>query len=137
MATLLNIGAGLMYLGSLPPAVQEGIQHSFKLAQITMHSGYLLAGLALVFGALAWKNASSKWLQACLWTTVFTLADMALLRHWVRVLYTQPFFHPENVPVAIQWDLLTVFLILTVGLLVYLAWLIRLSFQAADMPAKL
>lgn len=136
MATLLNIGAGLMYLGSLPAAVQEGINHSFKLAKMTLHSGYLLAGLALIFGGLAWKNSNTKWFQACLWTTVLALADMALLRHWVRVLYTQPFFHPEQVPVAIQWDLLIAFLILTVGLILYLTWLIRLSFQAAASPAS-
>jgi hypothetical protein len=136
MATLLNVGAGLMYLGSFPAAVQEGINHSFKLAKMTLHSGYLLAALALVCGALAWKNASPKWFQACLWTTVLTLADMALLRHWVRVLYTQPFFHPEKVPVSIQWDLLIAFLILTVGLLVYLTWLVRLSLQAAASPAN-
>jgi hypothetical protein len=62
---------------------------------------------------------------------------MTVMRHMLREFAVNGFFHPESVPVQTQWDLLSVFIVSAVGLIAYLAWLVKITWRAYHPGAAL
>ena len=63
-------------------------------------------------------------------TGLVTVLGMVVARHVLREMSVADFFKPELVPVSIQWDIFAAFGILAVGLIIYLIWLVKLTWGA-------
>lgn len=124
-ALLLQVVAGYFWLQAIPADVTQRL----ITAQFGQNWSVLIAVALLVIALLAQLRLlikpSARLFVVALTTSALAVLDVAVFRHLLRVAYTQPFIHPETLPVSWQWDLLIPFLILAVGLIIYLVWLIR------------
>jgi hypothetical protein len=135
-ATLLNVLIGLWFLIALPRRVMM----IFMGDNITLT---VILFAALIFTAAAWwtlhkasKTPGAK--GVAITGAVFLLVVlvlMAVMRQMVRAAYLEPYFRLEQLQVAPQWSVFTLFaLTLTVGLAV-LGWLIRVALRARTVDA--
>lgn len=132
-ATLLNIGAGLWFLFSLP----DNIRNLF-LGGSGAHTAHLWAGagagiLAVMLALLA---SNAKRPKPLLWgatgSLLMTIALMATVRHMVRQAYLAPYLDFKNVPVKPMWDVFALFAALLVAGLGVVAWML---WQVRRAPA--
>ena len=134
---LLQLLAGYQWLQKIPDAVFLrflALQHG---EPIIIYTGLGLGALVLLLQAINLKKSSPLIFTGALVLGCLAVLDVAVLRHILRVAYTQPFLHPETLPVSIQWDLLIPFLILAVALIIYLIWLIGKTINAlANKPVS-
>lgn len=90
--------------------------------------------LLMVISLLTGFWAMSKGSTLAWWLTTVsacgTILGMVVMRHVLRHFSTIDFINPALVDVSIQWDILIAFLILAVGLIVYLTWLTQLVLGA-------
>lgn len=130
-ATLLNIPVGLWFLlkGIKPEFVSNFLGGSPPVTYVFGTSIVLLLA-ALLFTAVSARNANKTAFVGGLVSAASLILMMIINRHNLRVFYLDPFLKPQTVPVAMQWDLLLVFLVAAVGLIAYLTWLGRLVWSA-------
>lgn len=92
-------------------------------------------GLSALLGVLNVTLRQTPIALVQLLTLLAGVAVFPVLRNGLREFMVRGVIQPEVVPVQLQTDILVAFLILTVGLLVYLAWLIGLVWRRYHHPA--
>ena len=92
--------------------------------------------IALIAGVLAWKDGKKAPFVVTLVSALLVVFGMVMMRNQLRDYYLNGVLSPESVPVAIQWDLLIVFVIGAVALIGYLIWLVRFTYRAFNPPAE-
>lgn len=128
--TLLQIPVGVWFMLSLPNGQPHAFMGQDLLGTISFTGSILLSVVALLCTTLAWKNGKNDPFKIGLISATGVLAMMSVMRHVLREISVSGFFHPETVPVKTQWDLLIVFIISAVGLIAYLAWLVKTVWTA-------
>ncbi|HEY9687012.1 MAG TPA: hypothetical protein V6C52_08570 [Coleofasciculaceae cyanobacterium] len=135
LITVIQVGVGGWFLFSLPKGILHNYMGHETWGTVAFGSSMLLSLVALISMLAAWKNGQSGPFKVGLVSSVLVVLLMSWMRHLLREYSVNPFFKPESVPVNTQWDLLTVFIISAVGLLVYLGWLVKVSWKAFhDQP---
>ena len=123
--TLIQIAVGGWFWMILSKIVTHAYMGGDILGTVSFVGSILLSVLALVSNAISWKNGQATPFKIGLVSGVGVVALMSVMRHVLREMTVQNFFHPEIVPVKTQWDLLIVFIISAVGLIAYLTWLTK------------
>jgi hypothetical protein len=134
--TLFQLPVGIWFLLSLPDAVMWNFLGEDITGTAVFFSSLGLDVVALIAMALAWKNATPGPFRVGLATTLVIILLMVIVRHLVRVYSTQAFFQPERVPVETQPILLTLFLVSFVIGLIYIAWLLKITWDAYHQPPR-
>lgn len=126
-ATMVQIGAGALFLFSLP----KDIRHLF-LGGETLHTALLLTGTVVAIAAIILGFRRKIW--PTIISAVSVVVIMTLIRDLVRRAYLAPFFKPADLPVSAQtqYGLLVLFfilLVITVGIVLYM---LRLAATATE-----
>lgn len=138
-ATMINVLVGFWFLLVLPERVR-----SLFLGRSGLAAGLLAASVLLALGAMVHllmaANPKKSSVPAIIGIVSGFLAAavMVFVRDMVRNEYLQPYFNPANLPVAPQWSVIALFIVLFIGGLATLGWMLaklaaarRLASQAA------
>lgn len=130
VVTLSQIGFGGWFLMTLPREIMFKYMGQDQLGTISFGLSMVLMVLSLIAALVAWKSGGKISFGVATVTAMLTILFMIVMRHMLRFYMTQEFFKPELLNVDIQWDILVAFLLLAVALIVYLVWLVRLTWTA-------
>jgi hypothetical protein len=128
--TLLQFPIGIWFMLSLPyPIMMNFLGNDPAGTAIFMASmtGDIVA-LAAMF--MASKSGSPRPFRFGMISALIVVLLMVIVRHLVRVYFTEPVFRPEAFPASPQWLLIILFVIGAVLLILYTVWLIRLTWRA-------
>lgn len=128
--TLLQIPVGGWFLLALPNGQPHAFMGQDTLGTISFVGSMLLGLIAILSMMLAWRQGKTGPFKIGLVSATDVLALMSIMRHVLREITVNGFFHPEVIPVKTQWDLLIVFIISAVGLIAYLIWLVKTVWNA-------
>jgi hypothetical protein len=116
MATLVQLLAGGVFFTALPRPVKDIFSSGRTPDALLLVAGvgFALAAVAIVRRSLLVGSAA----------TIVALADMAVVRHRVRVLLLEPYFQPGSLPVVPQVAVFVLFAVLLVVGLALVAWMV-------------
>lgn len=100
--TVLNLGAGLWFLLSIPSPIKLKFMGGDVVSTTTLV-------MALIFAAIMIHSGIRQHLRMALFTTVLTVLLMSLARHDLRNYYLEPYFSISNLPVSGQWSPMVMF----------------------------
>ncbi len=124
VATLVQIFIGAWFLLALPKPVAKGFM-----------GGNLFYTIALALGALsgigAMATAFSGKLRPTLSQLVIALVAMVVARDGLRAFYLKPYFSPDTLQLAPQYDVLVLFLAVLLGGLAAMVYMIQVAFKPA------
>jgi hypothetical protein len=124
-ATMINVLVGFWFLLVLPDRVR-----SLFLGKSGLAAGLLGVSVLLALGAMAHllmaANAKKGSRPAIIGIVSGFLAAalMVFIRDMVRSAYLEPYFRPETLPVAPQWSVIGLFIVLFIGGLATLYWML-------------
>lgn len=128
--TLLQFLVGSWFLMSISKPIMMQFMGGDMLATATFGLSLLLTIVSVIAAMIAWNKGSSLAMIATTVSSVLTVLTMIIVRHFLRTFTISDFIKPELLPVSIQWDILIAFLVLAVGLIIYLVWLVKLTLGA-------
>lgn len=128
--TIIQIPVGLWFLKSIPSQYAAMFMGKDLPATAVFGASVVLVLLAIVASQIGAITGSKRAFMVNLHTNLLLIFLMIINRHQLRLFYLNPHLKPEAIPVSTQWDLLTIFLVSTVGLIFYLIWLSRLTWSA-------
>jgi hypothetical protein len=134
--TLVQIGVGSWFLMILPKVVSHAYMGGDMLGSISFIASTLLSLFAMVSTGISWRTGKALPFKVGLVSGIGVVAFMSIMRHVLREMSVQNFFHPEIVPIKTQWDLLIVFIISVVGLIAYLTWLLKTMWSSYQNNSK-
>jgi hypothetical protein len=125
-ATIFNILVGFWFLTALPRNVAMVFLGGSGFATATLGLGILLAIGAVVHLLLA-ANARNPLRSGviAIVSAVATVALMTLVRDRLRTELLAPYFRTADLPVAPQWGVIVLFLVLFVAGLIAVYWMLR------------
>ena len=125
-ATLLNFGVGFWFLVKLPGPVRLAFVGGNGFATALLGFGLLLP-LAAVAHLIVAKATKSPKRQLVIGVScgVLTVAAMVIMRDVLRNLALAPNFSPNQLPVAPQWSIIVLFVVLFVAGLATLYYMLR------------
>ncbi|MFM7469042.1 MAG: hypothetical protein ACKO37_06050 [Vampirovibrionales bacterium] len=132
--TLLQVFVGFWFLFALPEDIRQNFLGGDKAGTHLFNLSNGLSLVSIVAMGLAWSRQSFGWFTTGLTSALGVVFSMTWMRHLLRDYTVSSFFSPEKAPVTPQWDLLIAFGILTVGTIIYLAWLGKITVKAFDTP---
>lgn len=127
---IVQLVLGTMWFNTLSPVIQANFTGADRLGVIALVVFCATEILALVGMALCVLKPIARLFNVAMINALVSILSMTLIRHLIREYTVNPFFHPEKVPLNTQWDLLIVFILSTIGLLIYLGWLIKTTWHA-------
>ena len=124
--TLLNLGVGFWFLVKLPGPVRLAFVGGNGLATAWLGIGMLLP-LAAVAHLILAKASKSPKRQLAIGITcgLLTVAVMVVMRDALRNLALAPYFSPSQLPVAPQWGIIGLFVLLFLAGLATLYYMLR------------
>ena len=124
--TLLNFGVGFWFLVKLPGPVRLAFVGGNGFATALLGVGMLLP-LAAVAHLIMAKASKSPKLQRVIGVKfgLLTVAVMVVMRDVLRNLALAPHFSPNQLPVAPQWAIISLFVLLFVAGLATLYYMLR------------
>jgi len=135
-ATLLNFGVGFWFLVKLPSPVRLSFVGGNGLATTLLGVGMLLPLAAVAHLIVAKANKSPKrQLVIGVSCGVLTVAAMVIMRDVLRNLALAPNFSPNQLPVAPQWSIIVLFVVLFVAGLATLYYMLHKVATATRMQA--
>ena len=124
-ATMINVLVGFWFLLALPERAR-----SLFFGRSGLAAGLLAVSVLLALGAMAHllmatnpKKGSTAAIIGIV-SGLLAAAVMVFIRDMVRTAYLEPYFRPETLPVAPQWSVIGLFLVLFVGGLATLYWML-------------
>ncbi len=135
-ATLINFGVGFWFLVKLPGPARLAFVGGNGLATTLLGFGFLLplAAVAHLFMAKT-KKSPQRQLVIGISCGVLTVAVMVVMRDVLRNLALAPYFNPNQLPVAPQWGIIGIFVVLFVAGLATLYYMLRIVAIATRMQA--
>ena len=133
-ATMVNFGVGFWFLATLPSTIRLNFIGGNGLA-----TGLLGAGLLLPLAAIAHlimaKGNKSPQRQVVIGVScgVLTVAVMVVMRDQLRNLSLASYFSPYQLPVASQWSIIAIFVVLFVAGLATLYFMLHKVATATRM----
>lgn len=137
IATLIEAIPLYMLSQVLPPDLIAKFAGADLFSNMIFIAILLCSILGILCSTFAMKTANRMIFSIGLTSMLLANGAFAIARHLIRLHFTSAYVQPQNLPVNIQVDLLSVFLILFVGLLVYLAWLVLILLKAYKKGASL
>jgi hypothetical protein len=134
IAGVAELLVGNWWLGSLSADKAALLTGSDPILHALLLAWMALIGLGVVTSVLTFKTKAVPTFIASFGCGILALLVVSVGRHFLRAAYVSPFLKPEWVPVNIQWDLLIAFVVLAVGLILYLTWLIGVAWRAFNPP---
>ncbi len=135
-ATLLNFGVGFWFLVKLPGTVALAFVGGNGFATTLLGLGFLLPLAAVAHLIMAKANKSPKrQLVIGISCGLLTVAAMVVMRDVLRNLALAPYFSPNRQPVAPQWGIILLFVLLFVAGLATLYYMLRKVAIATRMQA--
>ncbi|MCH2226207.1 MAG: hypothetical protein MK033_00385 [Candidatus Caenarcaniphilales bacterium] len=128
--TILQLGFGTWFMLSLPTDRALFFIKGGGLATASFHSSMLFMIISLVFSVLVLIKPSKLKFMGAMISSLVTVLLMIVMRHFLRVWSLEGALDPGIVPVQIQWDWLVIFGTLTVGVIFYIGWLIKICLKA-------
>lgn len=131
--TILNYLVGFWFLVRLPADVRMAFMGRDSLATALLGAGLLLPLAAIVHLVLA-RSHKSPVRQGIIGigSGVGTIAVMVLMRDAVRNAYLAPHFRVEQLPVAPQWGVIVLFVLIFVAGLATLFYMLRALARAPN-----
>jgi hypothetical protein len=120
--TFVQFLVGFGFLFSLPVEIRQALVGE-KLTVGVLVLGILLALLALL--------TAPKSLAASSVAILGAVSLMAVLRHFVRSAYLQPYFDPRLLPVRGQWVVFSIFVLLLLAGLATVGWMLYVFYRPA------
>ncbi len=115
-ATILNFAVGFWFLVKLPIETRVAFIGGSGVATALLGAGIFLPLAAVAHLILAKSNQSpQRQLMIALTCGVLTVAAMVGMRDILRNLALAPYFHPGQLPVASQWGIIALFVLLFAG----------------------
>ncbi len=134
--TILNFGVGFWFLAKLPIATRLAFIGGNGFATALLGIGLLLPLAAVAHLIMAKANKSpQRQLLIGVSSGVLTVAVMVVMRDVLRNLALAPHFSPNQLPVASQWGIIALFVVLFVAGLATLYYM--LSKMAAATRVRL
>ena len=135
-ATMINFGVGFWFLANLPSAVRLTFIGGNGFATALLGAGMLLP-LAAVAHLIMAKGNKFPQRQMVIGVScgVLTVAVMVVMRDLLRNLALAPYFSPNQLPVAPQWSIIVLFVVLFVAGLATLYYMLRKVAIATRMQA--
>lgn len=125
-ATILNLAVGFWFLVRLPIATRVAFVGGNGIATALLASGIFLPLAAVAHLIMARSNQSpQRQLVIAVACGVLTVAVMVGMRDILRNLELAPYFHPDLVPVASQWGIIALFVLLFVAGLATVYYMLR------------
>lgn len=134
LITLLQIPVGIWFLLSLGPRILWNFLGQDAMGTTVFASAMGLDLVSLAAMALAWKDGTPTPFRVGLTTSLAVIFLMVEMRHLVREYSVRAFFFPEQVPVDTQWSLLVLFLGSFILGVLYIGWLLKLTWKAYHPP---
>lgn len=135
--TILNFGVGFWFLVKLPGAVRLAFIGGNGFATALLGIGLLLPLAAIAHLIMAKANQSpQRQLVIGVSTGVLTVAAMVVMRDLLRNLSLAPHFSPDQLPVASQWGVIAIFLVLFVAGLATLYYMLYKVVSAGRMKVS-
>jgi len=124
--TLLNFGVGFWFLAKLPGPVRLAFVGGNGFATALLGTGLLLPLAAVAHLLMAKTNKSPKrQLVIGVSSGLLTVAAMVVMRDLLRNLALAPYFRTDQLPVAPQWSIIVLFVVLFVAGLATLYYMLR------------
>lgn len=125
-ATMLNFGIGFWFLAKLPVSTRLAFIGGNGLATALLGAGLLLP-LAAIAHLIMAKGNNSPLRQLVIGVScgLLTVAAMVVMRDVLRNLTLAPYFSPTHLPVASQWGVIVLFVLLFVAGLGTLYYMLR------------
>ncbi len=125
-ATILNFGVGFWFLANLPVSTRLAFLGGNGLATALLGIGMVLPLAAIAHLIMAKANSSPK-RQLIIGVScgVLTVAAMIVMRDLLRNLALAPYFSPNQLPIAPQWGIIVLFLLLSIAGLATLYYMLR------------
>ncbi len=127
---IVQLVLGSMWFNAMPQNIQANLMGGDSIGTLAFGVFGATEVLALLGALLCVGKPMKRFFNLGMISALVSVLSMTVVRHMIREYSVNPFFHPEKVPVNTQWDLLIVFILSAVGLLVYLAWLIKTTWTA-------
>jgi hypothetical protein len=125
-ATILNFGVGFWFLARLPVPTRLAFIGGNGFATALLGIGMLLPLAAIAHLIMAKANQSpQRQLVIGVSCGVLTVAVMVIMRDVLRNLALAPYFNPNQLPVAPQWNIIVIFVVLFVAGLGTLYYMLR------------
>ncbi|MGA2905671.1 MAG: hypothetical protein ABSD98_17745 [Candidatus Korobacteraceae bacterium] len=125
-ATILNFGVGFWFLAKLPISTRLAFIGGDGFATALLGIGLLLPLAAIAHLIMAKANQSPKrQLLIGVSCGMLTVAAMVVMRDLLRNLSLAPHFSPNQLPVAPQWSIIVLFVLLFVAGLGTLYYMLR------------
>lgn len=130
VTTVVQILSGAWFLLSIPREHMLNYMGRDQFGTVIFIGALVLTIVAIVFAIFSWNNGHHLPFTLSLVSGLLVVFLMVVMRHLLRIYATADFLKPELVPVSIQWDILSVFLIGAVLLVAYLIWLSKVAWRA-------
>lgn len=125
-ATILQVPVGLWFLKAIPAQFFPYFVGGDPIATTAFVASIAITLVAIATSAIASAAGNKSAFFASLVCNALVILTMIVTRHQLRSFYLDKVLAPDKIAIQTQWDLLAVFLISTVGLILYLVWLGRL-----------
>lgn len=132
--TLLQIPVGIWFLLSLAAPIRDNFLGGDTLGTSIFVAALILDLIGLAFMGLAATQANPNHFKGGLTTALLVIFLMVIMRHLVRVYSVEGFFTASHMAVQPQWFLLALFFASFVIGVIYMGWLIRLTWRAYHQP---
>ncbi len=135
-ATLINFGVGFWFLVKLPSPARLAFVGGNGLATTLLGFGFLLPLAAVAHLIMAkTKKSPNRTLVIGISCGVLTVAVMVVMRDLLRNLVLAPYFSPDQLPVAPQWSIIGIFVVLFLAGLATLYYMLRKVTLATRMQS--
>ncbi|HEY5175757.1 MAG TPA: hypothetical protein VII95_09370 [Terriglobales bacterium] len=125
-ATIVNFGVGFWFLAKLPLPTRLAFIGGNGFATALLGVGLLLPLAAIAYLIMAKGNQSpQRQLAIGVSCGLLTVAVMVVMRDVLRNLSLAPYFSPDQLPVAPQWSIIVIFVLLFVAGLATLYYMLR------------
>lgn len=128
--TLLQIPIGLWFLFSLSAPVRAGFLGNDPMGTELFIAALILDVLGLILMGLVIRNGQPGFFKGGLVSGLIVIFLMVILRHLLRVYSVEGVFTANHMAVQIQWFLLALFFGSFIAGVLYIAWLLRLTWRA-------
>ena len=130
ITTLIQFAVGTWFLLSIGQPMMKQFMGQSLLGTASFGISLILTIVSIIAGVIATNKVNKTAMIVSSVTGLLTVLGMIIMRHVLRDASVSEFFKPELVPINIQWDIFIAFGILAVGLIIYLVWLVKLTWGA-------
>jgi hypothetical protein len=127
--SLIQCGVGGWFLMSLPKAQMLAFMGHHTVATPLFMASMATALLSLFTALWAWQSGKGLPMVLTQVLGLVTVLGMVGMRAILRYINVSTLVTPELLPVKLQLDLLIAFLIIAVGLVMFLTWLIKTAWK--------